>query len=37
MAFQVFPPDGWSSGGITTLTANHLDVQIAVVRGSLQG
>lgn len=37
MGFQVFPPDGWTSAGVLTLTANHLDVQIAVVRGSLQG
>lgn len=37
LAFQVFPPDGWTSGGLLTLTANHLDVQIAVVRGFLQG
>lgn len=37
LAFQIFPPDGWASGGVTTLTANHLDVQIAVLRGQLQG
>lgn len=37
MAFQVFPPDGWASGGLTTITAASAVLLLAVVRGQLQG
>ena len=37
VAFQIFPPDGWAAGGLTTLTASAVTVEFAVLRGQLQG
>lgn len=35
--FQVFPPDGWATGGVTLISASDADVRFAVLRGQLQG
>lgn len=35
--FQIFPPDGWSTGGLTLLSTSDVDLQLAVLRGQLQG
>lgn len=35
-AFQIFPRDGWESGGLITITADNVLIEIAVVRLPLQ-
>lgn len=34
--FQVFPRDGWESGGLITITASDVDLLIGVLRAPLQ-
>lgn len=34
--FQVFPRDGWESGGLITVTTSNVDMKLAVVRAPLQ-
>lgn len=34
--FQIFPRDGWESGGLITVTASDVDVKVGVLRGQLQ-
>lgn len=34
--FQIFPRDGWESGGLITVTASDVDLMIGVVRAPLQ-
>lgn len=34
--FQIFPRDGWESGGLITITTSDVDCLLAVVRAPLQ-
>lgn len=34
--FQIFPRDGWESGGVISCTPSSSDLKLAVTRGQLQ-
>ena len=34
--FQIFPKDGWESGGLITVTASDVDMMLGVFRAPLQ-